>query len=122
MYVGFLDHRRERLLGHAARLQEGREITALAQLGDAQLDGPGAGLPNPVPGVSKVGDKGTTPSVDQRPSVTFKPTFPVMHAGIRTEPAVSLPKASSAEPPSRLTPAPLDEPPGARCAAGSHGL
>ena len=31
-----------------------------------------------------------------------------MHAGIRTEPAVSLPKASSAEHSRRLTPAPLD--------------
>jgi hypothetical protein len=76
-----------------------------------------------MPGVSKVVvDSGTTPSVDQRPSVTFKPTFPVMHAGIRTEPAVSLPKASNAEPSSRLTPAPLDEPPGARCAAASQAL
>jgi Molybdate transporter of MFS superfamily len=74
------------------------------------------------PGVSKVEDSGTTPSVGQRPSVTFGPTVPVMHAGIRTEPAVSLPKASSAEPSSRLMPAPLDEPPGARCARESHGL
>jgi len=46
--VGFQDHRSERLLRHAARLQKGREITALAQLGDAQLDRPSAGLPNPV--------------------------------------------------------------------------
>jgi hypothetical protein len=46
--VGLLDHRGERLLGHAARFQKGREITALAQLRDAQLDGSGAGLPNPV--------------------------------------------------------------------------
>ena len=48
--------------------------------------------------MSKVVVSGTTPSVDQRPSVTFKPTMPVIEAGIRTEPAVSLPKASSAEP------------------------
>src|SRR5262249_42428634 len=41
-----------------------------------------------------------------------------MHAGIRTEPAVSLPKASNAEPSIRLTPAPLREPPWPRCAAG----
>src|SRR5262249_34787875 len=46
--VGLLDHRGERLLGRAARFQKGRKITALAQLRDAQLDGPGAGLPNPV--------------------------------------------------------------------------
>jgi hypothetical protein len=56
--------------------------------------------------VSKVEDSGTTPSAGQRPSVTFRPTVPVMQAGIRTEPAVSLPKASSAEPSKRLTPAP----------------
>ena len=46
--VGFLDHRRQRLLGHPARLQEAREVAALPQLGDAQLDRPGAGLPVPV--------------------------------------------------------------------------
>src|ERR1051325_9961609 len=74
------------------------------------------------PGVSNVKDSVTTPSADQRPSVTFSPTVPVMQAGIRTEPAVSLPKASSAEPSSRLTPAPLDDPPTERCAAASQGL
>src|ERR1700680_2655020 len=31
----------------------------------------------------KVGDSGATPSAGQRPSVTFRPTVPVMHAGIR---------------------------------------
>ena len=46
--VGFLDHRGQRLLGHAARLQEAREVAALAQLGDAQLDRAGARLPDPV--------------------------------------------------------------------------
>jgi hypothetical protein len=54
--------------------------------------------------------------------VTFKPALPVMQAGMRTEPAVSLPNASTAEPSSRLTPAPLDEPPTERCAVASHGL
>ena len=43
--VGLLDHRGQRLLGHAARLQEAREVAALAQLGDAQLDRAGARLP-----------------------------------------------------------------------------
>jgi hypothetical protein len=43
--IGFLDHRRQRLLGHATRLQKARKIAALAQAGDAQLDGPGPGLP-----------------------------------------------------------------------------
>ncbi len=43
--VGFLDHRGERLLGHAARLQEAREVAALPELRDAQLDGAGPRLP-----------------------------------------------------------------------------
>ena len=75
-----------------------------------------------TPGVSNVKERGTIPSVDQRPSVTFRPTLPVMDAGMRTEPAVSLPKASCAEPSRRLTPAPLDEPPTERWALASHGL
>src|SRR6266576_3127757 len=43
--VGLLDDRRQRLLGQAARLEEAWKIAALAQLGDAQLNRPGAGLP-----------------------------------------------------------------------------
>ena len=43
--VGFLDHRGQRLLGHPARLQEAREVAALAQLRDAQLDRAGPRLP-----------------------------------------------------------------------------
>ena len=43
--VGLLDHRGERLLGHPARLEKAREVAALAQLRDAQLDRAGAGLP-----------------------------------------------------------------------------
>jgi hypothetical protein len=43
--VGFLDHRGQRLLGQPPRLQEERKIRALAQLGNAQLDGPGPRLP-----------------------------------------------------------------------------
>ena len=46
--VGLLDHRGQRLLGHPARLQEAREVAALAQLRDAQLDRAGARLPDPV--------------------------------------------------------------------------
>ena len=45
LHVGFLDHRRQRLLGHPPRLQEAREVAALPELGDAQLDRPGPGLP-----------------------------------------------------------------------------
>jgi hypothetical protein len=46
--VSLLDNGGERLLGHAARFQKAREIAALAQLRDAQLDRAGARLPNPI--------------------------------------------------------------------------
>ena len=41
---------------------------------------------------------------------------------MRTDPPVSLPSASIAEPSQRLTPAPEEDPPGTRCSAASHGL
>jgi hypothetical protein len=43
--VGLLDDGGQRLLGHAPGLQEAREVAAAAQLGDAQLDRAGPGLP-----------------------------------------------------------------------------
>src|SRR5206468_3596289 len=43
--VSLLDHRRQRLLGHPARLQETREIAALAQFRNAQFHRPGTGFP-----------------------------------------------------------------------------
>jgi hypothetical protein len=46
--VGFLDHRRQRLLGHPPRLEEAWKVRALAQLRDAQLDRACARLPVPV--------------------------------------------------------------------------
>jgi len=45
MNVGLLDHGRKRLLGRAARLEESREIGALAQLGDGEVDPPGPRVP-----------------------------------------------------------------------------
>src|SRR5215471_6199295 len=75
-----------------------------------------------IPGVSKVWLNGTMPSLDQRSLVIFKPALPVIAAGRRTEPAVSLPKANSAEPSHSEMPAPLDDPPGERCALASQGL
>ena len=75
-----------------------------------------------MPGVSKVKLNGTMPSVDQRSLVIFNPALPVIAAGSRTEAAVSLPNASRAEPSHSDTPAPLDEPPGERCAVASQGL
>jgi hypothetical protein len=48
LHVSFLDHRRERLLGGAPRFEEAREVRALAELGDLQLDRTGPRLPRPV--------------------------------------------------------------------------
>jgi hypothetical protein len=36
------------ILGHPARLQEAREVAALPELGDVQLDRAGTGLPHPI--------------------------------------------------------------------------
>jgi hypothetical protein len=45
---GFLNDRHQGLLGHLAGLEERREVAALAQLGDAQLQGAEAGVQGPV--------------------------------------------------------------------------
>ena len=45
MDIGLLDHGRERLLGRAPRLEEGREVRALAQLGDGEVNPPSARVP-----------------------------------------------------------------------------
>ncbi len=45
MHIGLLNDGREHLLGHTARLEEAGEVEAFSQLGDAQIDGPGARLP-----------------------------------------------------------------------------
>jgi hypothetical protein len=46
--IGFLDDGGQRLLRHPPRLEEAREVRALAQLGDAQFDHSGPRLPIPV--------------------------------------------------------------------------
>jgi len=48
MDVGFLHHGHERLLGGPAGLQKAREVGALAQPRDGQLDAAGAGVPVPL--------------------------------------------------------------------------
>src|SRR3984893_7318879 len=48
VHVSVLDNRGDGFLGQAPRFQKHREVAALAQLWDAQLDRPGAGLPDPV--------------------------------------------------------------------------
>src|SRR6516162_1954317 len=50
VHVGLLDHCRKRLLTQPTRLQKTREVAALAQLGSAQPNRPGAGLPQSVAG------------------------------------------------------------------------
>jgi hypothetical protein len=47
--IRLLHHAHERLLGALARLQERREVAALPDLRDLQLDLPGPGVPSPRP-------------------------------------------------------------------------
>lgn len=55
---------------------------------------------------------GTTPSRGTSPNVVFSPTTPLQAAGTRTEPAVSVPNATSAIPVATATAEPHDDPPG----------
>ena len=64
------------------------------------------------PTVSRLGDKGTIPSVETRPNVGLMPKSPHNAAGSRTEQAVSLPSAKSTSPPATALADPLDDPPG----------
>ena len=48
MDIGLLDHSRERLLGGAPRFQKGRQIAALAQLGDGEIDPARPRVPGPL--------------------------------------------------------------------------
>ena len=57
-----------------------------------------------------------------RPVVGLNPVMPQNPAGIRTDPAVSLPSATAAIPSLTDTAAPDDDPPGMRPVARSHGL
>ena len=47
--VGLADHPDERLLGPPARLEERRQVAALAELGDIEVDRAGPGVPAPLP-------------------------------------------------------------------------
>src|SRR5580700_8021395 len=55
-----------------------------------------------------------------RPQVVLSPAVPQQAAGMRTEPPVSLPYATSASPVATATADPLEEPPGTR--VGSRGF
>ena len=50
--------------------------------------------------------------MDTNPCVVFRPTTPQHAAGTRMEPAVSVPKATSANPLETATAEPQDDPPG----------
>src|SRR6185295_17981144 len=58
------------------------------------------------------GSIGNTPSMGTNPCVVFNPTTPHQAAGTRIEPAVSVPKATSAIPLATATAEPQLEPPG----------
>ena len=63
---------------------------------------------------SSVVDSGKAPSSGIRFCVGLKPTRPQSAEGIRTEPPVSVPIATTHWPSAAETPAPEDEPPGTR--------
>src|SRR5690349_18561113 len=69
---------------------------------------------------SSVRQAGTTPAVETRPRLGFKPTMLFSPAGTRPEPAVSVPSASGTMPAATATAEPELEPPG--ITAGSNGL
>src|SRR5579863_3888732 len=69
---------------------------------------------------SSVVDSGIAPSQGMRGLVGLKPAMPHSAAGMRTEPPVSLPIATTAAPSPTETAAPDDEPPGIR--RRSYGL
>src|ERR1700756_1229582 len=60
------------------------------------------------------GSIGYTPRNETKPWVVFSPTMPQQAAGTRMEPAVSVPKATSATPLCTATALPDEEPPGIR--------
>ena len=72
------------------------------------------------PTVSRLGASGHTPVSGMRPQVVFRPVTPQHAAGIRIDPPVSEPYATSASPVATATADPLDDPPGTRVA--SSGL
>src|SRR5580693_6866205 len=65
------------------------------------------------PTVSMLGVSGRTPSSGMRPQVVFSPQIPQQAAGMRIDPPVSVPYATSASPVATATADPLEDPPGA---------
>src|SRR5688500_6187246 len=60
---------------------------------------------------SRVRQAGTTPRVESRPFVGFRPTTLLKPAGTRPEPAVSVPKATGTQPKATATAEPEEDPP-----------
>src|SRR4051812_2198760 len=69
---------------------------------------------------SRLRHAGTTPLVLSRPRVGLRPTKLLNDAGIRPEPAVSVPSAKLTKPADTATAEPELEPPGMR--SGSNGF
>src|SRR5262245_64168711 len=69
---------------------------------------------------SSVRQAGTTPAVETRPRLGFRPTILQSPAGTRPEPAVSVPSASGTRPAATATAEPELEPPG--ISAALNGL
>ena len=76
------------------------------------LDDPGDGAGHGPDGVEGRRQRPAPPPASTRPRVVLSPTTPQQAAGIRIEPPVSLPKATSASPAPTATAEPLDDPPG----------
>src|SRR4026208_974887 len=68
------------------------------------------------------GSIGNTPSMGTNPGVVFNPTTPHQAAGTRIEPAVSVPKATSAIPLATAPAEPQLEPPGSSLCELLSGL
>jgi hypothetical protein len=73
-----------------------------------------------TPAVSRVPEIGTVRPVPHRPTVGRKPTTPQCAAGTRTDPPVSVPRASGTTPVATATAEPPEDPPAERL--GSCGL
>src|SRR5215471_19321389 len=73
-----------------------------------------------TPTVSNDGANGLTPASEIKPCDGRKPQIPQLLAGIRVEPAVSVPNANTTSPHATAEADPLDEPPGTR--SGARGL
>ena len=70
--------------------------------------------------VSSEGASGIAPRAETAPSVGFHAVTPQPCAGMRSEPAVSDPSASTTEPLATAAAEPDDDPPGMK--SGFHGL